>query len=91
MKVPHIGWNEVRPVDPAFYVWQDTPDPLYLYFVHSYFPQPADPGLIASTTSYGDDFASSISRGNTFAGQFHPERSQEAGLKLIANFLESPL
>jgi imidazole glycerol phosphate synthase glutamine amidotransferase subunit len=91
MKVPHMGWNEVTPTDPSFYAWQGTPDPLYLYFVHSYYPQPEDGSLIASTTSYGDDFASSISRGRTFAGQFHPERSQEAGLKLIANFLETPL
>ncbi len=91
LKVPHMGWNEVTPTDPSFYAWQGTPDPLYLYFVHSYYPQPEDRSLIASTTSYGDDFASSISRGRTFAGQFHPERSQEAGLKLIANFLETPL
>jgi len=91
MKVPHMGWNEVTPTDPSFYVWQNTPDPLYLYFVHSYYPKPEDTSLIASTTNYGGDFASSISRGRTFAGQFHPERSQEAGLKLIANFLEAPL
>lgn len=91
LKVPHMGWNEVKPTDPDFYAWQGAPDPLYLYFVHSYYPEPEDRSLIASTTSYGDDFASSISRGRTFAGQFHPERSQETGLKLIANFLEAPL
>lgn len=91
LKVPHMGWNEVTPTDPSFYVWQGTPLPLYLYFVHSYHPVPEDPSLIASTTCYGDDFASSISSGRIFAGQFHPERSQKAGLTLVANFLNSPL
>ncbi|HQW28729.1 MAG TPA: imidazole glycerol phosphate synthase subunit HisH [Verrucomicrobiales bacterium] len=91
LKVPHMGWNEVVAVDPEYYLWEKTPDPRYLYFVHSYFPEPEDQSLIASKTHYGDDFASSISRGKTFAGQFHPERSQETGLKLISNFLASPL
>lgn len=91
LKVPHMGWNQVTPVDPAHFIWKGTPDPLYLYFVHSYYPRPEDTELIASTTLYGDDFASSISKGKTFAGQFHSERSQEAGLQLIRNFLESPL
>lgn len=90
-KVPHMGWNEVTPTDPSFYLWQGAPAPLYLYFVHSYHPVPEDRSLIASTTEYGEDFASSVARGRLFAGQFHPERSQEAGLTLIANFLESPL
>lgn len=87
LKVPHMGWNRVDPVDRDFYVWKDAPDPLYLYFVHSFYPRPADHRIIASTTEYGDQFASSIASGNTFAGQFHPERSQEAGLRLMANFL----
>lgn len=88
LKVPHMGWNQVHPVDPSLSVWQGMPDPLYLYFVHSFYPQPEDKNLIASTTTYGEDFASSISHGNLFAGQFHPERSQEAGLRLVRNFLE---
>lgn len=91
LKVPHMGWNEVVATHPDFYIWRETPEPRHLYFVHSYYPLPEDPSLIASTTQYGDDFASSISRGKTFAGQFHPERSQETGLKLINNFLASPL
>ncbi len=91
LKVPHMGWNQVNKVDPDYFVWKGTPDPLYLYFVHSYYPRPEETSLIASTTSYGEDFASSISRGRTFAGQFHPERSQEAGLQLIRNFLDTPL
>lgn len=87
LKVPHMGWNQVEPVDRRLAVWQGMPDPLYLYFVHSFYPRPEDPTLIASTTRYGDAFASSIARGNLFAGQFHPERSQEAGLRLMRNFL----
>ena len=89
LKIPHMGWNEVNPVDPGLPVWKGTPSPLHLYFVHSCYPEPADKSLISSTAEYGSPFASSIARGNIFAGQFHPERSQEAGLKLIANFLES--
>ena len=90
LKVPHMGWNRVDPVDRNHPVWKGAPDPLYLYFVHSYYPVPGDPSIIASTTEYGEVFASSIASGNTFGGQFHPERSQEAGLRLIRNFLERP-
>ncbi len=87
LKVPHMGWNRVDPVDPSHPIWEGVPDPLYLYFVHSYYPVPADPALVASVTDYGGPFASSIAKGRTFAGQFHPERSQEAGLRLMRNFL----
>ena len=58
-----------------------------MYFVHSYFPAPTDRTLIASTTNYGIEFASSIHRGNLTATQFHPEKSQSAGLRLIGNFI----
>ena len=89
LKVPHMGWNEVNVIDPKYCVWNGLTHPFHVYFVHSYFPKPGDESLISSTTSYGVDFASSISTGNVFACQFHPERSQEIGLKLIENFLES--
>ena len=88
LKIPHMGWNEVNPVDPDYYIWKGSSSPLHLYFVHSFYPQPSDSGLISSTAEYGNAFASSIARGNIFAGQFHPERSQDAGLNLISNFLE---
>ncbi len=88
LKVPHMGWNEVIPKDPDYFMWNKTPDPLYLYFVHSFYPQPEDNDLISSQTSYGDSFASSVREGNIFACQFHPERSQDAGLQLVRNFLE---
>jgi len=88
LKVPHMGWNEVAPTDRSHYLWKDAPDPLFLYFVHSYFPEPETDELVGSRTSYGREFASSIARGNVFASQFHPERSQDAGLTLMRNFLE---
>lgn len=88
LKIPHMGWNEVKPIDRGYHLWAGTPDPLHLYFVHSFFPKPADESVINSVTHYGVQFASSISKGNIFAGQFHPERSQDAGLTLVRNFLE---
>jgi len=88
LKIPHMGWNEVEPTDRSHPVWRGLPDPLHLYYVHSYFPAPADEGIVAARTRYGVEFAAAVSQGNVFACQFHPERSQEAGLALVENFLE---
>jgi len=89
LKIPHMGWNSAVPVHPGHPVWAGLgPDP-YFYFVHSYFPAPADPALVATRTDYGAPFASSIQRGRLLATQFHPEKSQTAGLRLLANFLHS--
>ncbi|MDF1756568.1 MAG: imidazole glycerol phosphate synthase subunit HisH [Verrucomicrobiales bacterium] len=87
LKVPHMGWNQVTPVNASDPIWAGAPDPLYLYFVHSFYPSPEDKSIASSLTSYGEDFTSSVSVGNIFAGQFHPERSQEAGIQLMRNFL----
>ncbi len=87
LKIPHMGWNTVVPTqagDPLFTGMGEAP---YFYFVHSYFPRPQDTGLISSTTEYGVSFAASIRRGNVFATQFHPEKSQRMGLKLLENFM----
>src|SRR5438093_1438698 len=62
-------------------------DGAYVYFVHSYYPVPADPAVVATTTPYGCDFASSVVRDNVFACQFHPEKSQQVGLRLLDNFV----
>jgi glutamine amidotransferase len=62
-------------------------DGAYVYFVHSYYPVPADAGVIATTTPYGEEFASSVVRDNVFACQFHPEKSQQVGLRLLDNFV----
>jgi glutamine amidotransferase len=85
LKVPHMGWNSIR-------IKKESPalggigEGTHFYFVHSYFPVPADPGIIATTTDYGGEFVSSVGQGNLFACQFHPEKSQTAGLKILRNF-----
>jgi glutamine amidotransferase len=86
LKVPHMGWNDVHFTrrHPVFEgVAQDTP----FYFVHSYYPVPGAPSLVAGLTAYGEPFASCIARGNLIAFQFHLEKSGPAGLRLLANFL----
>jgi len=85
LKIPHMGWNDIKIKNrPA--VLKDTPDGSYLYFVHSYYVVPEDANIIATTTFYGMDFASSIWKDNIFACQFHPEKSQKTGLKILKNF-----
>ena len=89
LKVPHMGWNEVQIKNLDDPVWQKIDDLTHFYFVHSYFPQPDNPEVSSSTTGYGVDFTSSIRFGNIFGTQFHPEKSQKSGLRLIENFLKS--
>lgn len=87
-KIPHMGWNAAVPRDPADPLWDDLGEPPFFYFVHSYFPEPADEELVAMSTEYeGFHFASAIRRGRLLATQFHPEKSQRAGLSLLRNFL----
>ncbi|MEK7203895.1 MAG: imidazole glycerol phosphate synthase subunit HisH [candidate division NC10 bacterium] len=85
LKVPHMGWNRVRVECPAP-ILAGLPETPYFYFVHSYFVEPADPGVVAGTTEYGIRFTSVIWRQNLFATQFHPEKSQATGLQLLKNF-----
>ncbi|MBL9153587.1 MAG: imidazole glycerol phosphate synthase subunit HisH [Verrucomicrobiales bacterium] len=87
LKVPHMGWNTVVPQDPSDAVWAGLPARPHLYFVHSYFPRPDQAEIIAATTHYGVEFASAVRQGAIFASQFHPERSQSAGLRVLRNFL----
>jgi imidazole glycerol phosphate synthase glutamine amidotransferase subunit len=86
-KIPHMGWNAATPADPADPLWAGLGTEPYFYFVHSYFPVPADPSLVAMTTAYGETFASAVRAGAVAGCQFHPEKSQHAGLRLLANFL----
>jgi len=88
-KIPHMGWNSAHVTDPLDPAWAGIAMPPYFYFVHSFFPVPEDPSIIAARTSYGAPFASMVRTPNLFAAQFHPEKSQDAGLRLIANFLTS--
>jgi glutamine amidotransferase len=85
MKVPHMGWNTTRwPGD-----WQPTQDGEHYYFVHSYYARPADASVVAAVTDYGGDFCAAVRRGNLYATQFHPEKSQAAGLRLLAAWLDA--
>lgn len=87
LKVPHIGWNELalQRVAPPL---RNVPTGTHVYFVHSYYVEPSDPSVIATTTDYGRAFVSSIWRDNIFACQFHPEKSQTVGLQIVKNFAE---
>jgi glutamine amidotransferase len=87
LKVPHMGWNEVRQSRPHA-LWGGIPSGERFYFVHSYFPAPAQADLTAATTEYGLAFTCAIARDNIFAVQFHPEKSQSAGLRLLSNFVD---
>jgi glutamine amidotransferase len=86
LKIPHMGWNQVRP-QREHPMWKDIPANSRFYFVHSYYASPANADDVAATTPYGTEFTSVIARGNIFAVQFHPEKSQHAGLQLLSNFV----
>jgi glutamine amidotransferase len=85
-KIPHMGWNTLRVARRAPAL-AGIDDGSYVYFVHSYYPVPADSSLVATTTPYGGEFASSVVRDNVFACQFHPEKSQQVGLRILDNFV----
>jgi glutamine amidotransferase len=90
LKVPHMGWNACQqssstyPVSP---VLANTADGTYFYFVHSYYPVPDDPRDVALFAEHGERFCAAVARDNLFASQFHPEKSQRAGLALLARFI----
>jgi glutamine amidotransferase len=86
LKVPHMGWNEVQQAR-EHPVWQGIADGARFYFVHSYHVRPQDDALTAGMTHYGVPFTSAVARANIFATQFHPEKSAEAGLRLLKNFV----
>jgi imidazole glycerol-phosphate synthase subunit HisH len=88
LKVPQIGWNQLEIVKPECPLFRGVPEGSYVYFVHSFFPRPVDDSIVATRTSYGETFASAVWRGNVFATQFHPEKSQKVGLQLLTNFIE---
>ena len=88
LKIPHMGWNQLRVCRPAPAL-ADLPEGAAVYFVHSYYVRPADPAIVATETDYPTPFASSIWHENVFATQFHPEKSQQVGLKILSNFAAS--
>jgi glutamine amidotransferase len=87
IKVPHIGWNNVRQ-SIKHYLFDGIADDAFFYFVHSYYVGPSDSSTTIGVTDYGKVFASAVARGNMVATQFHPEKSGEAGLKMYDNFLK---
>lgn len=87
LKVPQIGWNQLEVRRPDCPVFRGIPNGSYVYFVHSFYPQPADPSIVATETVYGERFASAVWRDNVFATQFHPEKSQKVGLQILKNFI----
>jgi imidazole glycerol phosphate synthase glutamine amidotransferase subunit len=85
LKIPHMGWNQVKWSERHAEWWQELPNPAHLYFVHSYYPDIENPEESLCQTDYGVSFAAGIARKNLMAVQFHPEKSQELGLKLLSN------
>jgi glutamine amidotransferase len=88
LKVPQIGWNQLEIVKPECPLFRGVAPGSYVYFVHSFFPKPIDESIVATRTTYGETFASSVWHDNVFATQFHPEKSQKVGLQLLRNFVE---
>ncbi len=86
LKVPHMGWNQVRIVRPHP-IFEGIDDGAFFYFVHSYYPQPEDESVVIAVTDYGVTFPAVVARDKLVATQFHPEKSGAAGLRLYANFL----
>ncbi|MCX5696537.1 MAG: imidazole glycerol phosphate synthase subunit HisH [Candidatus Omnitrophica bacterium] len=103
LKVPHMGWNQlkIRGLSPTTEgnlinkgtvpvlcpLFKDVPDESYVYFCHSYYPAPENKSVIAATTEYGINFASVVWQGNVFGVQFHPEKSQDTGIRILKNFV----
>jgi glutamine amidotransferase len=85
LKIPHMGWNSIS-LKKNLPLLSGIEDGSFFYFVHSYYVLPEDESVVATTTSYGLEFASSIQRENIFACQFHPEKSQQVGLQLLRSF-----
>ena len=87
LKIPQIGWNTVTVRQPGAPLLAGISDGDYVYFVHSYYAAPKEAALVALETTYGNTFAAAVARGNLLATQFHPEKSQRAGLQMLRNFV----
>lgn len=85
LKIPHMGWNKIA-IKKDAELLRGIPDNSWFYFVHSYYPVPADPGVVAVSTNYGIEFSAAVQKDNIFACQFHPEKSSDLGLKIVQNF-----
>ena len=88
LKVPQIGWNRINEVQPECPMFKGIPDGSFFYLVHSYYVCPDDSSIVAGQTEYGIEYCSCVWKENVFATQFHPEKSQAAGLRMFRNFWE---
>jgi len=88
LKVPHMGWNRLIVRNKACPLFDGIKNNSYVYFCHSYYAKPEDPAINAAVTSYGDDFTSVVWKDNIYGVQFHPEKSQDVGMKMLKNFVE---
>jgi glutamine amidotransferase len=86
LKVPQIGWNALELTLPSHPLWDGLPAHSHVYFVHSYYPQPADDSIVTAWCDYGRNFAAAAARENVAGVQFHPEKSQAVGLRILRNF-----
>lgn len=87
IKIPHIGWNSLSYPNPGR-LFAGLPEQSYVYFVHSYFLQAEDEGIVAAVTEYGTQIHAAVEKDHIFACQFHPEKSSEVGLRILRNFIE---
>jgi len=87
-KIPHMGWNQVKPQQTALAIFEDVPQDAYFYFAHSYYVEPQDSQGVAAVTDYGSPFCSAIVTERVWGTQFHPEKSGSVGLQLLKNFLK---
>lgn len=88
LKIPHMGWNQIRIRQAGSEILRQIKDLSFFYFVHSYYPVPEESSLILATCDYGgEEFACLIGRGHVWGTQFHPEKSQDAGLQILRNFV----
>lgn len=90
LKVPHIGWNQLWLEQPDHPLLADVANGSYVYFVHSYHAWQVEPGCVLATTDYGYPFPAVVARDNVWGLQFHPEKSQDAGLQMLRNFAVGP-
>lgn len=88
LKIPHMGWNQVRIAQPEASFLRHVKDQSFFYFVHSFYPEAEDPSIVLGTCDYGGEvFTAFVGRGAVSASQFHPEKSQESGLQILRNFI----
>ena len=88
LTIPHMGWNQLALTQPDCPLWQDLPAQAWMYFVHSFYVAPSDEAVIAATVTHGNQtVTAAVGKGNVLATQFHPEKSSDAGLKILANFV----